>query len=438
MQTFISTVASVLLVATIRLQFAIPAALAAPARPLDLAAMVLQPGDLPDHGYGVFIGAPLTVEDIANTLINERGSASYQVGDEGRYIQELSNAGWVAAQVQALVQPDPNNPSLPVSTVNTQVIEFATATGAAKGFALLGEASRGLPGTCRQTPSARVGDQAYIISNCNSGTETAGPPRVFRELTFQDNELIADVGVSANGANAKPPTDSTVLRLAATLDQRMADVRQGRNVPNLGNSALLFSGSSTTTLAGRYERLDGVTIPANGESLAAFTARDNSYKVSNVTDVYSARQYIASYGTKINHRYWLRVQRFIGQADAESWLRRVTPASITADGAPTIATEVASAPRLGDASLTYRYTTTRPDDDSTASGYVIITRIGRTVASVQIDSGTSVRLATVDMVAAAQVDCLTGGECRTPLAPPRLPATPAAASLPPDRAAGVL
>ena len=433
----VSVIAFVVMSGSMLSSFTLPVAAAATVPPLDLAAMALQPGDLPESGYGIRDGGPIAIADMAKSLAALHGGATTE---EQRLARELTGAGWKHAYVWTLGLLDPNDPSFFVSEVQTQIIEFSSTAGAGKGFTIT-ENER-VTGISQHKPSSRIGEQALITLNRRSANDKSNP-QVISDLTFQDANLVATVSVTTYGANTAPPTDSTLEHLAGTLAKRIATVREGKDAPGLSTRALLLTGSAINTYYANYELLGGVTIRYAGETRSTLASRESTYKTNKVTDSFYATQTSGEYGKGNYGLYSLHVQRFAREADAVSWLQRMTPAGVVADGTQAKTTEIRNAPKVGDQSITYRYSYVRADE-SKAGGYVVILRTGRTVASVQIDGVPALSLATVGKVASAQAACQKAGDCRkplkSPLPAPSVPATPAAtpAAWLPERAAGVL
>ncbi len=400
---------------------------AAEKKPLDLAAMALRPSDLADQGYGVWGGQNFTVDEAARLL----AASGQGGGDASAIARRLRDAGWIAGQSVTLGLPDANEPSRPSSFVESQLVQFAPAGGAAKGFEVLND-EQGVAGVSQHEPATTIGDRALVTVD-RSQAKDATAPHIAADLTFQRGDLVATVGVVTFGASAKPAADSVLIRLAGALMHRIESVEQGKGAPGLSTRALHLSGDALTTYYDNYERIDGTTIPYAGESAQGTAARDKAYNTEKVADSYTVLQTAGDYAEQDYGLYSLYVERFVRQNDAETWLRGITAESVTVSGQKTRATPVMDAPRFGDASTTFAYSYQRPDKTS-AAGYVVYLRTGRTIATVQLDGVSKVSLATVSKVASAQATCQKAGDCRkslaSPLTPPRGAATPAATPAP--------
>lgn len=390
----------------------------------DLAAMALRPADLAQPGYGLWYSDQMSAETQAQALNEAHGGNAAALA---QLVAQLHLDGWQRGQEIFLGLPRSDDPSQVTSAVGTQLVEYADATGAAAGFALL-ENSTGVKGVATRAPSRTFGDESLITIDRRLASDPR-QPQVWADLTFRTGNLVATVAI-LNFSQTTPQT-AALERLAGILGPRVAAVRAGHGAPGLSTRALRLGGTNVTTYDDHYERLANTTFPYVGESADALAARADSYASDHVTDAYYVSQGVGSANASNAIYYTLYVERFAQEQDAQTWLRDTPGAFVANPGQGVTASAVPNAATVGDGSAMVAYRYARPNKTE-AAGYTVYLRVGQTGATVQLDGVPSVPQAAVEQLAAAQATCIINGGCPEAMPPPVSPpaATPAASPAP--------
>jgi hypothetical protein len=381
---------------------------AAEGRPLDLAAMALQPADLAEPGFGTGWSELADAASLAEHLALDVDVPVTEI------LTGLNDAGYLRRYELWLERGYPQDvatPEAPPGIVEKRVVsavtEYATAEGAAAGFALI---ERGLEDQAavqeigpRTTPyedvplTTEIGDEAEATRYGHITPDT-GVPVQNLNLTVRVGNLIADVIVEDHRNN--PPDVAEAEVLAATLLARIEAV-QTDGAPGLSNLVIRPTGESQVDT---YLARDGRAIPIFGESPAQAEASRQS--IGNATDVYGVERVLGEFPYLL-----ARLYRFPSAEDAASWLTEQPELTIAVPNTGYVdVTEVADAETLGEASRVFRYGFPL-DATTTAYGYAVYARVGDIVARVQVDSVPEAPLASVLELAQAQVRCLQAGSC---------------------------
>ncbi|MEA2525025.1 MAG: hypothetical protein QOF73_2252 [Thermomicrobiales bacterium] len=393
----------------------------------DLASMALSPADLPWPGFGLSIGETWTAERVAEAHAQATGE------DPAAFVAALESAGFVREYRLRLALPALVDPTQFEITVDSYIHEFATAEGAAAGFALLEDETKMADAQDVSGPR-KIGDQSEVTRFTGISSDTQVPLEgidvSFRRGNFYGGVILNDfdwngvpeladspVAAPAVAAGASPtvaavpsPAVDDVETLAEALLARMEDVLANGG-PGLSTDVLRFEGPDVASQYDDYDRLDGVTRPLFGESQEDFANRGASY--GDATDVYDLELILAE-----NPYYVGRLFGFPSVAAAEEWMTGV-PSQM--EGLSASYVDVTPLPEeldLGDASAAYSFGF-RADEALTTRGYRIYVRVGTVVALLQLDAAPGVSLETMRELASAQVACL---QSDGPCAPTAVPA----------------
>src|SRR5579884_351120 len=404
---------------------------AVPPPALDLAAMALQPPDLP-AGYGFLSSQIITVGTQAQAINEARGG---NAAGEARLVYQLTSDGWQRGQQIFFGLPRQGDPTQAATAIGTALVEYADARGATAGFALT-ENATGIKNVATRPTSHTVGNESLITVDRRLANDPK-QPQVWIDLTFRVDNLVATVAII--NYSKTTPQIAKLEPLATKLQQRIAAVRSGKGVPGLSTRAVRLGGANVASFYDHYERLGGKTFPYLGESASDLAAQDKSYQSAGMSDVYYVYQAIGQTDRPNYVLYQLYIEHFAQEQDAKAWLRDTPGAYIANPTQGGTASLVPGAPTVGDGSamVSYRYPR---QDKTTASGYVVFLRVGQIGATVQLDGVPNVPRAAVERLAGDEAACLTKGGCLQPVAPPaglhvqQPAATPAAATPAPTQA----
>jgi hypothetical protein len=390
-------------------QDASPAASPATAgAPLDLAAMALFPADIdaPNFGAGSsrFEDAAVTAADIA-TLAGL---------PEADVLAALQGFGYGRRYRLNLEQPFAEGVATPVGAPNpiarrigTTVTEYATADGAAAGFDYLERETEALDVVhpeAQDLPVTTIGDETDLTHYSAIATDTNLPYQELN-LTFRVGNLVGDVYYQ--DFTSQMPDTAEVEALAETLKARFEQV-VAEGAPGLSSQSI--RAEAATDYDG-YLVLDGNVIPAVGESAEAITALRES--LGEATAVYTVQQPL---GEAPYLAVWL--YQFPSADSAAAWLAGDPTAPMAVSDANYVdVVEAPDAATIGEESRVYSYGYSL-DAETTSLGFAIFTRVGDTVARVQIDSLPDVPQSVVQELAAVQAMCLESGECLYPVVNP--------------------
>jgi hypothetical protein len=378
---------------------ATPVASPTASAPLDLAAMLLTPGDVPVPGYGALNSSISTLAQMAGY------SAPYLGVDPDGLERDLAVAGFRRRFNSDLGLPgDPSDADSPPATmVSSYVLEFGDAAGAEAAFALL-EDERNVP-TARDLPAvAALGDRVEITRDSGSadwnGTHVAF---TYLDISFLTGNLYGDVTVT--DYTGGEPSQDFVEQLGRTLLGRIDAVRT-QNGPGLGDRVVRLAWDDAQLWKDTYYRLGGVDIPFYAdEPPLSFHAE----QFGAATDVYHAWGVIAGAGS-----FQVRLHRFASaEAAATARVQGVgTPLSYS-PGYDCCVRALEGWGSFGDWSEAYAYTSQRPllYPGGRLYGVVVAVRVGAEVAVLDLETPVEAPLAQIEALVAAQVACLTGGAC---------------------------
>jgi hypothetical protein len=369
--------------------------------PLDLAAALLRPDDIAspsDPGVGIAQGV---YEETLERYLAGLGSVAEDQRSELR--AGLETAGWQRRHVGVVERRSGDPPAIAVRYV-VAITEYATAEGAAAGFALT-EAEVGEP-DAEDLPTARaVGDQSEVTRGRRRAT-AGGPGYRYVNATARVDNLIADVNVQ-DFAGTRPTPDEAIDLVETQLD-RIAEVQAGAP-PGLSVRAARLEGPGTA-LDG-YLRLGGSTFRLATDSEAEAAAREASFGAASAA--YAVRQPLPS-----GSLYDLLLLGF-PDAEAAAGFLRAAPAAVPGSTPPA---------GVGEEAVGLPVRVERPEV-GTVEGYAVLTRVGATVARIELSGPTGPPPpAVVAALAAAQAACLgADGPCGRVPPPAEVAAVPAPA-----------
>lgn len=276
--------------------------------PLDLTAFTLRPSDLPEPGWthdGAFM------ESLRSLAI---GFAAYWADDtDAAAVQtRLTEIGWQRMYIGELSLA--GSDGSPRERVRSYVTQYASAAGAAQGFAYLENES--FVASASDVPGSRVFGVQSEITRDSGKSAVDGRAFWSLDLTFRSGALVAGVTLIAYADADAAPTVERVEALAATMEQRLstdpADDGLGVRVMRFDDGA-----AGITTYEDAYLRLSGVDIPLTGEAEAAATTRTGSYGAAG--DVYQLWQGLEIDGDA-GELYGVTLLRFADDTVAREWL----------------------------------------------------------------------------------------------------------------------
>lgn len=357
--------------------------------PLDLAAALLRPDDIAPAGADFGIAQGASEETLERYLV---GLGSIAEDQRSELRAGLESAGWLRRHLGVADRRAGDPPALAVRYV-VAVTEYATAEGAAAGFALT-EAEVGEP-DADDLPTARTFGDESEVTRGRRRSPASGPGYRYVNATARVDNLIADVNVQ-DFTGARQTPDEAIQLLESQLD-RIEEVRAG-NPPGLSVRALRLDGPASAVDG--YLRLDGGTFRLATDSEAAAVAREASF--GEATAAYAVRQLLAS-----GAAYDVVLLGF-PDAEAASGLLRAAPVAEAGATPPS---------GVGEEAVGFPVRVERPEGGS-VDGYAVLTRVGPTVARIEIsDPAGPPPPAVVAALAAAQAACLGAeGPCgRVPM-----------------------
>jgi hypothetical protein len=382
---------------------ALSSGLAAIAPGLDVAAMTLRPGDVGQPGW-VHDGA--FVERLDSEARNEaaylgRGTSAESVA------AKLSAMGWGRMYVDTLIVPSPATPNAPAQRIRSYITEYASAEGAAAGFAYLEDESA-IPSAKDIAASRTFGDASELTEDRGV---SAVDGRTYRslDLTFRAGNLVAGVTLIVYPSKtAVDPQPSAVEALGTILEARVKTPLT--NGAGLGRAVarLAPTDRAVTTYDDAYYRLGRADIPVSDESVAATSLRVRTY--AEATDVYQLWQGIDA-SASAGVLYGVTLLHFPSEAAAAAWVTNLQ--SILAvnpfygqmrpiDGAPSI----------GDQSIALGYAA--GGGANAPRAVLVAVRVGAYVARVHVVPQGQTRdipVAPVIALAGIEAGCLSGDAC---------------------------
>jgi hypothetical protein len=370
---------------------------------LDIAAMTLRPDDVGQPGW-VHDGA--FVERLDSEARNQAAYLGRGISAES-VAAKLSAMGWGRMYVDTLIVPSPATPNAPAQRIRSYITEYASAEGAAAGFAYLEDESA-IPSAKDIAASRTFGDASELTEDRGV---SAVDGRTYRslDLTFRAGNLVAGVTLIVYPSKtAVDPQPAVVEALATILEARVKTPPGDGAGLGLAVARLGLADRAVATYDDAYYRLGGADIPVSGESVAATSLRVRTYAES--TDVYQLWQGIDA-GGSVGLLYGVTLLHFPSEAAAGTWVTNLQ--SILAvnpfygklrpiDGAPTI----------GDQSNALSYAA--GGGANTPQSVLVAVRVGTNVARVHVvPQGTSGDIPVAPVVALAKIEagCLNGDTC---------------------------
>ncbi len=397
-------------------QVATPVASPTPELPLDLAAMSLTPADLETIGWANAAVGASSLRDLAaeiDLLAYDPKLAPLQAS----YRERLTAAGLrhryanTLFQIAVPLQTTGNGSYQSDRIVTTGVVDYATAAGAAAGFALTEDESYD-PSLHDVVSIRRFGDQSEVTRGVDPSTAVP-----WLNLTFQLGNLVADVWLT--DYTVAEPDLASVETLAELLHDRIERILAG-GAPNLSTRILRLhpiTGQIWWNYSvDRFSRIDGQLASSYWSLIDALTtaATPQAQTLEGGTDPFTGARY--DFAAYITNDPWL-LPPTSGQVTALSSFN----SSLTDDGTAETAAEhlallrrdysaipdptrfslVPGAPTFGDESFTAKLIF------NGRLNYYIVARLGSIIASVYVfapDRPTAV--AAVESLMTAQLACI--------------------------------
>ena len=383
-------------------QEASPVASPASAARLDLAALVLLPRDLDESGVRAGAGGYQSPEEEAAFHAAQSGIPAAEIS------ATLREAGSLRRYSLALELPMPAGdatpgvaPDLVRTRIVTSITEYATAEGAAAGFAYIDGELEDLTDAEDLALPELFGDESELTRSSHVTTDTNLPYQELN-LTFRDGNLVADVVVQDLLNEEADP--ALVLGLAEKLQGKIAE-GQGGGDPGLSNLIIRAVGPTETD---SYVAIGGTAVPAFVESLDEIAARQQAYADAGMSAVYSLEQTLGEWPYLT-----ARLYQFATTADASAWLTEQPAPSLPSPPYVEVE-EAANTPEIGEEARAFAYSYPVSASNK-ARGYAVFFRHGSIIARVQVDSVPRAPLAAVLELAEAQAACLDAGRCLEPV-----------------------
>ncbi len=347
--------------------------------PLDLPALVLRPADLP-AGYGVL---------------------------DGLFISPLT--GVVAEYWAELGLPDPASDGANLSRkALTQLTQYTDADAAQERLneirdELSGAAPQGDEiviadenGQPIDAPRQIVPDAPIIaddtITTTLTSTSVQGTPVNALEITYRTGTVLA--GVTISDFSGTPPTYDEVAALAYVVLDRITGSGEGAG-PGWSAKGLHFDDEDEDLQeiesAESYLGLDGQPLPLVNDTEESFADRAGVWAEGSVQDVYQVNQTLGELGSDdpADHLFYTTwIYSFGSAEDAKAFVETALD-DILDDSASYASVEEERVSGFGGETGGIAYESDLGDGD-TSSGYSVWVQDGRTVVSVQVDTGDGV------------------------------------------------
>lgn len=333
---------------------------------LDAAAMLLTPADA-GPGYTFETSGQVSLGQVGLDEAQLRGQ------DPVPLWAALADAGWKDRQESTLGMLDPANPDVLLATATSSVDSYATAQGAAKGFALLTDV--GAIVSAHVVQGTKTFGDATQLTHLQLQTDDTPPrPQLELVLDFRIDTLAARVTI-ANFTQESSVT--TIEALAGTFLARITHV-EAKGGPGLSTQVPRLAVASSNSDV--YTRLGGVDARFTGETDADFAARTQQY--ADATDVYDLTQTVTGGpGDSRTATYAARIFRFSSAKSAAAFLAAV-PKRLRQDASFASVKKITPAPPgLGAGALVVTDTNTQAPATNDARIYV---RVGRDVALILV------------------------------------------------------
>src|SRR5215203_5585811 len=156
---------------------------------IDLAALVLRPGDIDYQGAHFWYdwGYYGTVDDWVATIVDRTGD------DRDDVRAALQDAGWAQYYFIRLVTPSGDDPNLARAMVYSGITRFADERGAESGFDLLATAFTG-KGHVPVFEADALGEESLITRRRVTGTD--GPPGRLLNVVIRQETFVAHFSIT--------------------------------------------------------------------------------------------------------------------------------------------------------------------------------------------------------------------------------------------------
>jgi hypothetical protein len=362
----------------------------------DLPAMALTPDDLPEPGYGATSSWLLDVRAYASANQDNEAAAASTAHSFAGY-------GFLMAWLGHLSLPGTlDGVDINRKVVGQQIIQFATADGARKGFNAI--AATKFLGGDQEISAPVIGDESRVATDTTSGDVTVNHLNVL----IRSGEFVIEINFSALDSETAPRFDASIRAVAETLLDRVHEVVKSGG-PGLSRHALrltLIYGVATTASL-FYERLNDRTVPLY-EDAAANVDPDATKEPGRAPDIFYVFQY--ANGGQDGPSLEGRVLRFASEGDAEAWV-----ASKDFSSKDNYA-ELTPSETIGDQTVAASYD--YPDiEDGAPHTLSVIARVGDTVAWIAVNHSEAPKLENVESLAKLQIACLADESPCAPISP---------------------
>jgi hypothetical protein len=275
--------------------------------------MTLTPADLAAVGWddlGLTSGQTLSVTDLADRAVWPVGA-----GEEQDAVQDaLLGAGWqqgYGAAFGSLWDPNRTDPG---RQIELEVVAYADAPGAARGFALIPDVYTTGPVTA--VPGTRpIGDDSRL-TRVAARDPQAGTPSNELALGFRQSRLTARVLL--RDWTGDEPTIVEIEALAARLSARVERVLHDGG-PQLSLHVVSVDRRANAVHTETYVRLDGEDIRSKYETPEELAARVASY--GEASDVFTSSTEIEASDSNYTLAFSADLYRFPEEDQAAAWLR---------------------------------------------------------------------------------------------------------------------
>ncbi|HEU5434674.1 MAG TPA: hypothetical protein VFU81_23570 [Thermomicrobiales bacterium] len=392
---------------------------------VDLGWVALGPEDMGQAEYGLASGTTLTAKAYAALLGGDTAART-------RLAQALTQLGWRQAYQNTVATPSQNDPDYFDRAVSTVSIQFADAQAAGQAMTLLGQ-SLDDRGWDRSAMTETVGDQSILARRQIIGPSTGRPGELAR-LLVQDGPFVLELTISDYTNDA--PAASELIRSMSLLQGRLRAARAGET-PNLSLMTQRLAFDNPDDRADTYTRRDGAQVALYRQSATSLSAADARYRSQGIRDLYNYRATWSEQGdpNAASLAYGAIVARFATADDAAAFVEGAPWRLAGSTGVSEVKT-VATAPQLGDSSVTVSYVMDIPGQGATPV-YSTAIRVGDRVAAIDL-FGAGISVEAFERLAQGQAACLQSGDCWDGVAaPPKRAAAPAEATPLPGAPANV-
>jgi hypothetical protein len=386
------------------------------AQPLDLAAMLLGPGDVGAEGYGIFDARAWSTETKAADFATFTGS------DQADELAVLAAAGYVHGHeqviaVEAAVEMDaPQAAALIVSYLH----QFTSAAGARDAYAHFEAGTASHPLAEEVEGTRQFGDASQVSRFIGVAPDT-GVPSESIDLSFVEGTLCGGVTITlfkweetdTPVGEPEAPLPATDVASAEALAERLLNrIERARTegTPGLSLAVLRVDDpNGSPSVLDHYTTYGGEVLPFFGEPEENFTTRSGLSEA--VVAVYEFERQLG------NPYYVARLTAFETDEAAPDWLPEAAASLVYAGSRYDDVVPVETSEIYGDESTAVSYTYHLSDTDD-VRGYIVWVRVGTVVARVQADAVPGAALEGVEALAQTQAACLEDGGPCDPIDPP--------------------